>query len=305
MIRYFRHTEIDKTKWDKCISASPAGIAYASSWYLDLVSPGWEALIEDDYVSVFPLTSRKKYGFNYLFQPFFTQQSGLFTQNELVHEENVKQFLENIPSKFKLIEINLNSSNKIDSFSDFKISKRRTHHLSLNNSVEEMRKNYSDNLKRNLKKAKLAIQKIESGNELRAITEIFRLERGADIAQLGDKEYDLLEKIVQQAYFRKEIEILYTRNQAGEVTAGAVFLYSYSSYIFLFSATSKEARESGSMSLIIDHFIEKHQSQDKVLDFEGSMNDDLSRYYRSYGSQEIVYLQIIRNTLPIPFRWFK
>jgi hypothetical protein len=122
---------------------------------------------------------------------------------------------------------------------------------------------------------------------------------------LGDKEYDLLEKIVEQAYNRKEIEILYTRNQAGEVTAGAVFLYSYSSYIFLFSATSKEARESGSMSLIIDHFIEKHQSQDKVLDFEGSMNDDLSRYYRSYGSQEIVYLQITRNTLPIPFRWFK
>ncbi len=305
MIRYYRHTEIDKNKWDKCISASPAGIAYASSWYLDLVSPGWEALIEDDYVSLFPLTSRKKYGFNYLFQPFFTQQSGLFTQNEIVHSEHAKQFLESIPAKFKLIEINLNSSNKIESFSDFKISKRRTHHLSLNNSIEELRNNYSDNLKRNLKKAKLAIQKIESGNELRAITEIFRLERGADIAQLGDKEYDLLERIVGQAYIRKEIEILYTRNQAGEVTAGAVFLYSHTSYIFLFSATSKEARESGSMSLIIDHFIEKHQSQDKVLDFEGSMNDDLSRYYRSYGSQEIVYLQIIRNTLPIPFRWFK
>ena len=305
MIRHLRNTEIDKTKWDKCINASPAGIAYASSWYLDLVSPGWEALIENDYTAVFPLTSRKKYGFNYLFQPFFTQQGGLFTQDEIVHAEKTKQFLEFIPSKFKLIEINLNTSNQINSIGDFKISKRRTHHLSLNNSVEELRKNYSENLKRNLKKAKHSIQIIESGNELRALTEIFRLERGADIAQLGDKEYDLLEKIVEQAYNRKEIEILYTRNQAGEVTAGAVFLYSYSSYIFLFSATSKEARESGSMSLIIDHFIEKHQSQDKVLDFEGSMNDDLSRYYRSYGSQEIVYLQITRNTLPIPFRWFK
>ena len=59
------------------------------------------------------------------------------------------------------------------------------------------------------------------------------------------------------------------------------------------------------MSLIIDHFIEKHQRELKVLDFEGSMNDDLSRFYRSYGSQEIVYLQIRKNTLPIPFRWLK
>jgi hypothetical protein len=154
LIRHLRNTEIDKTKWDKCINASPAGIAYASSWYLDLVSPGWEALIEDDYAAVFPLTSRKKYGFNYLFQPFFTQQGGLFTQDEIVHAEKTKQFLEFIPSKFKLIEINLNTSNQINSIGDFKISKRRTHHLSLNNSVEELRKNYSDNLKRNLKKAK-------------------------------------------------------------------------------------------------------------------------------------------------------
>ena len=276
MIRYYRHSEIDKSRWDNCIKASPAGIAYAASWYLDLVSPGWEALIEDDYAAVFPLTSRRKYGFNYLFQPFFTQQAGLFVQDEFIHAEKTKLFLESIPSKFKLIEINLNTSNQIESFGDFNISKRRTHHLSLKKSIDELRK-----------------------------TEIFRQERGADIAVLGDKEYDLLEKIVEQAYIRKEIEILFTRNHAGEITAGAVFLHSYSSYIFLFSATSKEARESGSMSLIIDHFIESHQSEDKVLDFEGSMNDDLSRYYRSYGSQEIVYLQIRKNTLPIPFRWFK
>lgn len=305
MIRYIRHTEIDKVKWDDCISSSPAGIVYAASWYLDIVSPGWEAMIEDDYSAVFPLTSRKKYGFHYLFQPFFTQQGGIFMRNKIVSVEITRVFLESIPSKFKLIEINLNSSNQIESFGNYKISKRRTHHLSLKNSADELRKNYSDNLKRNLKKARHTDQKIESGNELRTITEIFRQERGADIAALGDSEYDLLEKIVQQAYLRKEIEILFTRNQAGEITAGAVFLSSYSSYIFLFSATSKEARESGSMSLIIDHFIEKHQSEDKVLDFEGSMNDDLSRYYRSYGSQEIVYLQIIKNILPIPFRWFK
>ncbi len=305
MIRYLRHTEIDKTKWDRCISLSPAGIVYATAWYLDLVSPGWEALVEDDYKAVFPLTSRRKYGFNYLYQPFFTQQGGLFVSNETPSSEKVNQFLNSIPSKFRLIEINLNSSNTTETSGKYKISKRRTHHLSLENSIEELRKNYSDNLKRNIKKARNTQQRIESGNVIRALTEIFRMERGRDIDQLGDKEYDLLEKIASVAFSRNEMEVLFTRNNMGDIIAGAVFLYSQSSYIFLFSATSKEARETGSMSLIIDHFIEKHQSEDKVLDFEGSMNDDLSRYYRSYGSQEIVYLQIRKNTLPIPFRWFK
>lgn len=160
MIRYYRHSEIDKSRWDNCIKASPAGIAYAASWYLDLVSPGWEALIEDDYAAVFPLTSRRKYGFNYLFQPFFTQQAGLFVQDEFIHAEKTKLFLESIPSKFKLIEINLNTSNQIESFGDFNISKRRTHHLSLKKSIDELRKNYSDNLKRNLKKQNFQIKKL-------------------------------------------------------------------------------------------------------------------------------------------------
>ena len=144
MIRYFRHTEIDKAKWDNCIKLSPAGIVYSTSWYLDIVSPGWEALIEDNYKAVFPLTSKSKYGFNYLFQPFFTQQGGLFIENENTHSEQVKQFLESIPLKFKLIEINLNASNQIETFRNYKISKRRTHHLLLDKSIEELRKNYSE-----------------------------------------------------------------------------------------------------------------------------------------------------------------
>jgi len=305
LIRHLRHTEIDKHKWDNTLKLSPNGIVYASSWYLDIVSPGWEALMEDDYKFIFPLCKRSKYGFNYLYQPHFTQQGGLFSISGNPTTEKVKQFLASIPENFKLIEINLNTSNHIDAFGKGIISKRRTHHLSLRLPLEELRKNYSDNLKRNLKKSKQFEQTLESSNEVKAIIALFRSERGKNIEQLGDKEYAMLEKIISVAQKRNEVEILLTKNNSGRITAGAVFLKSFMSYIFLFSATGNEARESGSMSLIIDHFIEKHQGENKLLDFEGSMNDDLSRFYRSYGSQEIVYLQIRKNTLPIPIRWFK
>jgi len=305
LIRHLRHTEIDKHKWDNTLKLSPNGIVYASSWYLDIVSPGWEALMEDDYKFIFPLCKRSKYGFNYLYQPHFTQQGGLFSISGNPTTEKVKQFLASIPENFKLIEINLNTSNHIDAFGKGIISKRRTHHLSLHQPIDELRKNYSDNLKRNLKKSKQVEQTLASSNEVKAIIALFRSERGKNIEQLGDKEYAMLEKIISVAQKRNEVEILLTKNNSGRITAGAVFLKSFMSYIFLFSATGNEARESGSMSLIIDHFIEKHQGENKLLDFEGSMNDDLSRFYRSYGSQEIVYLQIRKNTLPIPIRWFK
>lgn len=305
MIKHLRHTEINKSKWDNTIKLSPEGIVYAASWYLDIVSPGWEALMDDDYKFIFPLCNRSKFGFSYLYQPHFTQQGGLFSISGFPSTNKVKQFLDAIPEKYKLIEINLNTSNHIDAFNTGKVSKRRTHHLSLRKPIEELRKNYSDNLKRNLKKSKQVEQIIESAKEVKEIIALFRSERGKNIEQLGDKEYTILERLISIAQKRNEVEILLTRNSSGKITAGAVFLKSFTSYIFLFSATGNEARESGSMSLIIDHFIEKHQQENKLLDFEGSMNDDLSRFYKSYGSQEIVYLQIRKNTLPIPIRWFK
>ena len=56
MIKYLEHEEIDLKKWDATIDASPNGMVYAKSWYLDIVSPGWEGLVNEDYNAVFPLT---------------------------------------------------------------------------------------------------------------------------------------------------------------------------------------------------------------------------------------------------------
>ncbi len=303
MIKYLKHNEIDKAKWDNSLKLSLNASVYASSWYLDIVSPEWEAIIEGDYTSIFPLCVRKKFGFDYLYQPFFTQQGGLFSSD--IEKDKLLHFLKSIPSKFRLIEINLNTSNQIEEFEKFRIYKRKTHHLELNSSMDSLRKKYSENLIRNLKKAKKVDQIVNSGNEIKAIISIFRNERGKNIGQLKDKDYLLLEEIVDQGIKRNLVEVFFTRDGEGKINSGAVFLKSFDSYIFLFSATDKSAREFSSMALLIDHFIENHQQENKLLDFEGSMDEHLSRYYRSFGSLEIVYLQIRKNTLPIPIRWFK
>ncbi len=60
MINYLKHDQIDQQRWDDCIAHAPNGLVYAWSWYLDIVHPGWEALVEivdDKYLSVMPLTS--------------------------------------------------------------------------------------------------------------------------------------------------------------------------------------------------------------------------------------------------------
>ena len=72
-IKFLSHNQINKEKWDAAIDEAINGIIYAKSWYLDIVSPDWTALILGDYEVIMPLTYRKKFGVKYLYKPFFAQ----------------------------------------------------------------------------------------------------------------------------------------------------------------------------------------------------------------------------------------
>lgn len=305
MIRYLKNNEINKEKWDNCISASPQSLVYAESWFLDIVSPGWEALVEDDYTSVFPLTYRNKIGINYLFQPFFTQQLGLFNAAGDISEGKLKMFLLAIPKKFRLIEIQLNSFNTIYHVDTFTIHQKVTYIVNLSESFEQISENYSENLRRNIKKAKHSEINFSKKILFKDVIELFRQNRGIKINKIRNSDYKTLLTLLEEAGRRNCLDCRGTTNSNGKLIAGVIFIKSKHSYILLFSATNIEAKETGAMSLLIDSFLKDHSNEDVFLDFEGSMDANLARYYKSFGSKEIVYLQILKNDLPIIIRWLK
>src|SRR6185369_10170077 len=149
-IKYLQHTEIDKAKWDACITNAPNGLIYGYSFYLDCMATHWDALVLEDYEAVMPLTWNKKYGFYYMYQPAFTASLGVFGKN--LAREIVADFISMFPTKFKLIEISLNTGNIIGDSKPFSLL-RSNYILHLNNSYEELYKTYRDNHKRNIKKA--------------------------------------------------------------------------------------------------------------------------------------------------------
>src|SRR5512133_3076648 len=110
MIHHLRHQDIDKKKWDNCINTAVNRLPYALSWWLDCVSGGWEALVMDDYKALMPLPCKKKLGFEYLVQPFYTQQLGIFADDDKILSDT-NQFLKEIPSKYRLVQMQLNDSN--------------------------------------------------------------------------------------------------------------------------------------------------------------------------------------------------
>ncbi|HET6993014.1 MAG TPA: GNAT family N-acetyltransferase [Bacteroidia bacterium] len=303
MIKYHRYHEVDRERWDECIRKSFNGIIYAYSWYLDVVCPNWEALIEDDYKSVMPLTAGKKLGFRYLYPPFFVQQLGVFSVDKLTAED-VLEFLKSVPAEFKYAEINLNTFNKVVG-TEFDFRPNLTHELDLIESYENLRKGYAENTRRNVKKSEQNKLTITDNPSREEIITLFRKGRGEDVKNLQEPQYDVFRRLLQALDARGRLHTRGVLDENGNLLAGAFFVDSNGKVIFLFSGLSEKGKEKGAMFFLIDRFIAGNAQKNLVLDFEGSNDTQLARFYRGFGAKECVYLQARFNHLPWFIRWYK
>lgn len=295
MIKYLTHNKIDKTRWDECIRNSFNGNIYAWSWYLDIVHPGWEALVENDYERVMPLTSNKKYGISYLFQPFFTQQLGVFATSHLTGDI-VQNFIDAIPQKFRLIEMRLNTYNKVDYNIDY-FERHRNIELDLISDYQSLYNNYSTNTKRNLNKAKG--QRLYLNNDIspQHIVELFKSNKGKDIKHWKDKEYQRLLELIDTAIKKEACFVIGVNDDNDDTIAGAVFMASHEKIVFLFSGSDETNKENHAITFLIDGIIKDFSGTPLTLDFEGSDNEGLARFYKGFGGKEIYYPEIRRNNM--------
>ena len=188
-----------------------------------------------------------------MYQSFFAQQLGVFSK-DILSSEIVENFLKQIPSKYKLIEINLNTYNNI-SDDKYSIEKRLTHELDMIRSYGDIYKNYSQNIKRNIKKAEKS--GLQTVNHIKpdAMIDLFRDNKGKKLKTLIENDYLVLKKIVNACLSRGMVQIRGSYTLKNELCAAAAFIYSNRKLIFLFSATNNEARNNGAMSYLINGFI--------------------------------------------------
>ena len=286
MIQYLEHNQIDKAKWDAAIAEY--GNIYAYSWYLDIVHPGWEALVEDDYQAVMPLTSGKKFGIQYLFQPYFVQQLGVFSKVPLT-QEKLTEFLNVIPKKYRFAEIRLNESNTLSS--DIKgIEYHRNVLLDLNKDYYAIRSQYHQNTKRNLAKAESNnLQLVDTVIPYHVVA-LFTENRGALLDKWGDAEYARLITLTQTAVNRKHAFILgVTEKGVGRLICAAIFMKTKDRVTFLFSGLTEEGKQRQAMTYLLDQVIQKYANQPITFDFEGSDDDNLARFYLGFGGHEVQY----------------
>jgi len=283
MLRYLKHDDIDPGKWDACIEHAPNGLIYAYSAYLDHMARHWDALVLNDYEAVMPLTWNKKFGVAYLYQPPFVACGGVFGRNFVVND-----FINAIPRKFKLIEINLNAGNVYEPG-----LLRNNFILPLNSSYEEIYSGYRENIKRNIKKATAAGCVVKTGIPVEQIISLAKEQLGTVIKL---REHDLQQ--FQKLYKVLEAKTYGVFSSSGQLLASCVYFFSHNRAYYILVGNHPNGKTIGASHYLIDRFIADHAGSNLILDFEGSDIRNLAFFYESFGAKVEVYPAVHIDRLP-------
>ena len=118
---------------------------------MDCVTADWKALVIGDYEIVMPLPIAKKFGINYIYQPLFCQQLGVFSK-EKISSKIIEDLLQFVSKKYFYVQLNLNYTNVFD-LPLKNVFQKKNLILLTKNSHEKTQQGYSENVKRNLKRA--------------------------------------------------------------------------------------------------------------------------------------------------------
>jgi hypothetical protein len=298
-MKYLNHTQIDKQKWDLTIGNSPNGLVYALSWYLDIVSPNWNALVTDDYEIIIPLPSITKFGYGILYQPIFAHQLGVFSKKQIAEEE-VDLFISEAIKNYKFIDIKLNNQNPAPQKKYF--NKRQTQTLDLNKSYSEIAQNYNRSLKSNLAKSRrteFVFTQCENPSLL--IENMREMYNRKNIEGVKDNDFKNLSKIIDYS-IAAGIGRLYCANFDDQVCS-IMFVLTWQNRAYTFYGTSALGREKRSLVALMDYYIQENVGKKLVLDFCGSNIPGVAEWNIGFGAQNNVYYGVHLNNLPIWLKW--
>ena len=301
MIIYHKNQEIDREQWDNCVRNSSCLKPYPYSWYLDIMSPGWEALVDDDYDSVFPLPVSGKFGIPYLATPVFLQQLGAFSPDKPA-DTAMYEFLHYMPDFYKLIDLNI--AQKIDQ-EGFRITERANYELDLSKPYETLWENFSSKCKRDIELSRKKEPELIYDISPDELIDLFILNKGHDLKGIKPRDYQRLRNLMNFCLINKKGRIIGVRDLHKKPVYGIFIVETKGYKTLLFIVHTQQSRERRIGYYTLNEIVKAGSSTKTTIDFAGSSIPEVARFIESFGAVRIPYYRIYRNRLLWPARMLK
>lgn len=299
-IRYVQRHEIDTTRWDTCVGQAANTLLYGFHFYLDHMAAGqWDALVLGDYEAVMPLTWRRKYGIRYLYQPPFTQQTGIFSAQPLP-THLIDGFLQATRDHFRFAEIFLNYGNAHPS-----LQPKNNYILSLDAPYEEIAKRYKKILIYSLKLAARASLGYTTEIDLETALASNRREYAARTPHVSKADHAHFRALCHDLQNRGLLVLRAATGADKQLLATALLFRDQHRLYLLQSTTPKAGRKVEANRFLLDQLIREFAAQPLLLDFEGSEIPGIAQFYENFGGVRQPYFFYRYNHLPWPLNLLK
>jgi hypothetical protein len=296
-IKFVPREEIDKVKWNSCVHYATNGNIFGYMWYLDHIAKDWDALVEGDYESVFPLVWRLgRFSGQELHQPDLIRELGIYSIHVL-SKPRIERFLEAIPERYKHISINLNEQNPVPEGSAFKVEETTNYQLFLNRPYEEIANDYSRSLMERLQLAEDEGLVLTSSLKPEQIADFYKAHHPKK--EQSDEVFHGMQRVMYNAMHRGWGFASTVLDTNANTLGVNFFLYSHGKVISFMPVESPEGKKAGALAHLFNGLIRQHAGRPVILDFNASGED---RFAADFGARANPFYQIHLNKRK--FIWF-
>lgn len=293
-LRLLDRSQINRTRWDQCVQSFPSELPYGLSWYLDAATnKQWKGIVDGDYEKVMPLPIKNFGVWKHIIQPPLSQQLGIFGHD--VSENDVREILQSIPSKYPVVLIPMNENIVATEVEGWKRKTLPNYTLELSKSYKELRKSYTKSLKHRTNKfgAKLKVRPYHDVDQLqRNFHEIIGKRIGLSQKHLERTNRILHAAIENDAGFMLEVSTI-----EGQWIGQLFYLRTNDRLVQIKAIANDLGRSMCALHVGIDHVLKTHAERDLTYDFEGSKIPGVASFFRSFGAELRPYNQYVKKSV--------
>lgn len=301
----------EKSRYKAICRDHPEIVVFMKDWWLDTVvgEQGWDVLILEgngQLKAVWPLAFMRKGNREIVFQPSLTQTGGIYYFSSASQKENSRisfeheaggKLIDMLGEKYPGIPISQCFHSRFRNWlpfywRGFSQSTYYTYRISAEREQKEIWESMSSKLR----------------NEIRGAEKRLTVKRGEDWESLYSmfaKTYERRERKppIKPEFVRSLVESSFA-NDAGRIYAAydgdklcsSVFIVNdLKDSFYLLGGTDYSIGNVNANGLLLWNAIKDSNAEKRSFDFEGSMNEGIEHFFRSFGSEQIPYFRIWRD----------
>ncbi len=285
-IKLVKHEDLDKTKWNSCVHFATRGNVYGYWWYLSNTVKQWDALVEGDYESVFPLFPLES---RILTTPDTIKEIGIYSINVL-SMARVKAFLEAIPTSYQQYNFMLNEGINWPTDFSMKSTTVYNHQLMLDKEYEELEKNYLPQVDEQMDLARENRLILNSNLKPEKVADFYRIHT-TDTTMNINANFHAYQRIMYNALHRGSGFGSAVMNEKQEYLACGFFIFSHGKILRLLSHASPRGIKQGANTLLFDMLIRGNAGRPVLLDFNSYEDDSFAK---KFGAKVVPQYQVSR-----------